>query len=269
MIPQSLPRVSPLGLHAGAVFAFLYLPIVTIAVLSFHDSTVFALPWQGFTTRWYQRAIANPDLLVAFRNSLLLGCGVGATAMMLGTALALAFRMPFRGKPLVLGLILLPVMTPPIVHGVALAMFWRLNDLPLSLYSSAFVGHLTFVMPFVFLTIFPRAHRFDRALEEAAMDLGARPLKVFFVITLPIIFPAILSGWLLAFTLSWDDLVISSFTSGPGSSTLPMVVFSKVRLGVSPEINVLATITITVVTLMIVGVSLWMSRIAKLDKAAA
>ena len=111
----------------------------------------------------------------------------------------------------------------------------------------------------------------DAQMEKrlAAMDLGASPLKVFFVITLPIIFPAILSGWLLAFTLSWDDLVISSFTSGPGSSTLPMVVFSKVRLGVSPEINVLATITITVVTLMIVGVSLWMSRMAKLDKTGA
>jgi putrescine transport system permease protein len=114
-----------------------------------------------------------------------------------------------------------------------------------------------------------RLASFDSSLEEAAMDLGARPVKVFFVITLPIIFPAILSGWLLAFTLSWDDLVISSFTSGPGSSTLPMVVFSKVRLGVSPEINVLATITITVVTLMIVGVSLWMARSERLARTPA
>jgi putrescine transport system permease protein len=110
---------------------------------------------------------------------------------------------------------------------------------------------------------------FDIALEEAAMDLGARPVKVFFLITLPIIFPAILSGWLLAFTLSWDDLVISSFTSGPGASTLPMVVFSKVRLGVSPEINVLATLTIAVVTVVIVGVSLWLMRAGKLAEAAA
>jgi putrescine transport system permease protein len=130
------------------------------------------------------------------------------------------------------------------------------------------IGHMTFSMAYVTVIVNSRLATFDTALEEAAMDLGARPLKVFFVITLPIIFPAILSGWLLAFTLSWDDLVISSFTSGPGSSTLPMVVFSKVRLGVSPEINVLATITITVVTLMIVGVSLWMARMAKLDKTA-
>jgi putrescine transport system permease protein len=131
------------------------------------------------------------------------------------------------------------------------------------------IAHMTFSMAYVTVIINSRLSSFDTALEEAAMDLGARPVKVFFVITLPIIFPAILSGWLLAFTLSWDDLVISSFTSGPGSSTLPMVVFSKVRLGVSPEINVLATLTLMVVTTMIVGVSLWMARRARLDQAVA
>ena len=115
------------------------------------------------------------------------------------------------------------------------------------------IAHMTFSMAYVTVIVNSRLATFDTALEEAAMDLGARPVKVFFVITLPIIFPAILSGWLLAFTLSWDDLVISSFTSGPGSSTLPMVVFSKVRLGVSPEINVLATLTLGVVGAMIVG----------------
>ena len=124
-------------------------------------------------------------------------------------------------------------------------------------------------MAFVAVVIQSRLATFDLALEEAAMDLGAHPAKVFFVITLPIIFPAILSGWLLAFTMSWDDLVISSFASGPGSSTLPMVVFSKVRLGVSPEINVLATITITVVTCIMVGVAWWMARAARLEKAGA
>jgi len=131
------------------------------------------------------------------------------------------------------------------------------------------LSHMTFSMAYVTVVVQSRLATFDTALEEAAMDLGARPLKVFFVITLPIIFPAILSGWLLAFTLSWDDLVISSFTSGPGSSTLPMVVFSKVRLGVSPEINVLATLTIGVVTLIIVGVSLWMARSRRVEAAGA
>ena len=128
---------------------------------------------------------------------------------------------------------------------------------------------MTFSMAYVTVVVQSRLATFDTALEEAAMDLGARPLKVFFVITLPIIFPALLSGWLLAFTLSWDDLVISSFTSGPGSSTLPMVVFSKVRLGVSPEINVLATMTITVVAAAIVGVSVWAARARRLERDAA
>jgi len=129
------------------------------------------------------------------------------------------------------------------------------------------LSHMTFSMAYVTVVVQSRLATFDTALEEAAMDLGAKPLKVFFLITLPIIFPAILSGWLLAFTLSWDDLVISSFTSGPGSSTLPMVVFSKVRLGVSPEINVLATLTIGFVTLIIVGVSFWIARSNRSERA--
>jgi putrescine transport system permease protein len=131
------------------------------------------------------------------------------------------------------------------------------------------IRHMTFSMAYVTVVVQSRMATFDIALEEAAMDLGARPVRVFFLITLPIIFPAILSGWLLAFTLSWDDLVISSFTSGPGASTLPMVVFSKVRLGVSPEINVLATLTIAVVTVMIVAVAVWMARAAKAAESAA
>jgi putrescine transport system permease protein len=122
------------------------------------------------------------------------------------------------------------------------------------------IGHMTFSMAYVTVIINSRMATFDTALEEAAMDLGAHPAKVFFVITLPIIFPAILSGWLLAFTLSWDDLDISSFTSGPGTSTLPMVVFSKVRLGVSPEVNVLATLTITAVTVVMLGVNWFVAR---------
>jgi putrescine transport system permease protein len=130
------------------------------------------------------------------------------------------------------------------------------------------IAHMTFSMAYVTVIVNSRMATFDTSLEEAAMDLGARPLKVFFVITLPIIFPAILSGWLLAFTLSWDDLVISSFTSGPGTSTLPMVVFSKVRLGVSPEINVLATLTISTVAIVILGGNWFIARAARGNAAA-
>ncbi len=240
MVAGARLRISPLGLHAGLVYAFLYLPIVTIAVLSFHDSTVFALPWQGFTTRWYTRAVANPDLLVAFRNSLVLGCGTGTIAMVLATAMALAFRLPFWGKPFVLALILLPVMTPPIVHGVALTMFWRFNDLSLSLYSSAFVGHLTFVMPFVFLTIFPRVHRFDRSLEEAAMDLGATRTMTFWRVTFPLMRPGIIAGGILAFTLSFDEFLRTLFLTSR-DLTLPLFLWSMVTNDPSPQSSAVAT----------------------------
>ena len=232
--------VSPLAIHAGVVLAFLYLPIVTIAVLSFHDSTVFALPWQGFTTKWYERALANPDLLVAFENSLGLGFATGLSAMILATAMALAFRLPFRFKSLVLALILLPVMTPPIVHGVALVMFWRLNGLPLSLYGSAFIGHLTFVMPFVFLTIFPRAHRFDRSLEEAAMDLGASYIRTFWRITFPLMRPGIIAGGVLGFTLSFDEFLRTFFLTSR-QITLPLFLWSMVTNDPSPQSSAVAT----------------------------
>ena len=171
------------------------------------------------------------------------------------------------------GMVTAPLVMPEVITGLSmLLLFIKAQEVigwPAQRgFLTITIAHITFTMSYVSVVMQSRFSTLDISLEEAAQDLGARPLKVFFVITLPIIFPAILSGWLLAFTLSWDDLVISSFTSGPGSSTLPMVVFSKVRLGVSPEINVLATITISVVTLMIVAVSLWMARAARLEKSA-
>lgn len=233
-------RLSLLGVHGAVVLIFLYVPILTIAILSFHNSTVFALPWQGFTVQWYTRAIANPALLDAFRNSLLLGLGTGFAAMALGTAMALAFRRPFWGKPIVLGLILLPVMTPPIVHGVALAMFWRLGGVPLSLYSSAFVGHVAFVTPFVFLTIFPRVYRFDRSLEEAAMDLGASRTMTFWRVTFPLMRPGIIAGGVLAFTLSFDEFMRTLFLTSQ-ELTLPLYLWSMVTNDPSPQSSAIAT----------------------------
>jgi len=248
---------SLLALHAGTVLTFLYLPIVVIAALSFHDSTVFALPWQGFTTKWYQRAIANPALLDAFGNSLLLGLATGTAAMVLGTAMALAYRAPFWGKPLVLALVLLPVMTPPIVHGVALSMSWRLGGLPLSLYGSAFVGHLTFVMPFVFLTIFPRVHRFDRSLEEAAMDLGATRTMTFRRITFPLMRPGIIAGGVLAFTLSFDEFLRTLFLTSR-ELTLPLFLWSMVTNDPSPQSSAVATM----ITVFSIGCLVLWSRFA-------
>jgi len=208
-------------------FAFLYIPILSMVVFSFNASKLVTV-WDG----------ANSPTLKWY-YALLNNEEILDAAWITGLSLLLLF------------VALEQLIGWPAGRGI----------------TTMTIGHMTFSMAYVTVIVNSRLASFDTALEEAAMDLGARPFKVFFVITLPIIFPAILSGWLLAFTLSWDDLVISSFTSGPGSSTLPMVVFSKVRLGVSPEINVLATLTLAVVTTMIVGVSLWMARRARLDKA--
>jgi len=237
-----------LGLYAAALLAFLYLPILVMTVFSFHDSTMNSLPWQGFTLRWYVQAIQNPDLLLAFRNSIGLGLMTALAAVVLGTAMALAFRLPFRGKTIMLTVILLPVMTPPIVHGVAFIMFWQASGLRLSLLGSTFIGHVTFVIPFVFLTIFPRIHRFDRSLEEAAMDLGATHMMTFWRITFPLIRPGILAGGVLAFALSFDEFLRTLFLIGP-DVTLPLFLWSMVTNDMSPQPNAVAAM-ITVVSLV-------------------
>ncbi len=254
----------------GFGFAFLYIPILSMVVFSFNASKLVTV-WDTAnspTLKWYYALLNNEEILDAAWISLKVAVINASGSVILGTlaGFGLARFSQFRGRFTLNAMTTAPLVMPEVMF-VALE---QLIGWPAGRgITTMTIGHMTFSMAYVTVIVNSRLSTFDTALEEAAMDLGARPVKVFFVITLPIIFPAILSGWLLAFTLSWDDLVISSFTSGPGSSTLPMVVFSKVRLGVSPEINVLATITITVVTLMIVGVSLWMSRMAKLDKTGA
>jgi putrescine transport system permease protein len=228
-------------------FAFLYVPILSMVVFSFNASKLVTV-WDSVnspTLKWYYSLFHNEEILDAAWISLKVAVINASGSVILGTlaGFGLARFTRFRGRFTFNAMTTAPLVMPEVITGLSLLLL------------------------FVTVVVQSRLATFDTALEEAAMDLGARPVKVFFVITLPIIFPAILSGWLLAFTLSWDDLVISSFTSGPGSSTLPMVVFSKVRLGVSPEINVLATLTIGFVTLIIVAVSLWMARTAKLEKA--
>jgi putrescine transport system permease protein len=204
--------------------------------------------------------------------ALINACGAVILGTLAGFALA-RFRR-FRGRFVLSAMTTAPLVMPEVITGLSLLLLFVALEQAVGWpagrgITTMTIAHMTFSMAYVTVVVQSRLATFDMSLEEAAMDLGARPLKVFFVITLPIVFPAVLSGWLLAFTLSWDDLVISSFTSGPGSSTLPMVVFSKVRLGVSPEINVLATITISVVTIIIVGVSLWMARSSRIAKAVA
>jgi len=257
--------------------AFLYIPILSMIVFSFNASKLVTV-WDSAhspTLKWYFSLLNNEEILDAAWISAKVAVINASGAVILGTlaGFGLARFHQFRGRFTLNAMTTAPLVMPEVITGLSLLLLFvameQLIGWPAGRgITTMTIGHMTFSMAYVTVIVNSRMATFDTALEEAAMDLGARPVKVFFVITLPIIFPAILSGWLLAFTLSWDDLVISSFTSGPGTSTLPMVVFSKVRLGVSPEINVLATLTITVVTAAIIGVNWFVARANKLDAAA-
>lgn len=259
-------------------FAFLYVPILSMVVFSFNASKLVTV-WDTAhspTLKWYYSLLQNDEILDAAWVSLKVAVINASGAVILGTLAGFGLaRFPrFRGRFTLNAMTTAPLVMPEVITGLSLLLLFvgmqQLIGWPAGRgITTMTIGHMTFSMAYVTVVVQSRLASFDTSLEEAAMDLGARPFKVFFVITLPIIFPAILSGWLLAFTLSWDDLVISSFTSGPGSSTLPMVVFSKVRLGVSPEINVLATLTLGVVSLMIVAASVWMARARKLERSEA
>jgi putrescine transport system permease protein len=247
-------------------FAFLYVPILSMVVFSFNASKLVTV-WAGFSTKWYVSLFSNDQMLDAARLSLQIASINATGAVILGTVagLVLARFGRFKGRTMLSGMTTAPLVMPEVITGLSLLLLFvameQLFGWPQGRgVTTITLAHITFSMSYVTVVVQSRLTTFDEALEEAAMDLGARPAKVFFVITLPIILPAIISGWLLAFTLSWDDLVITSFVSGPGSTTLPMLIFSKVRLGVSPEINALATILVLIVTLGIVASAIWMQR---------
>ncbi len=234
-------------------FAFLYIPIVSLIVYSFNESRLVTV-WGGFSTRWYGALFRNEQILNAAWLSIKVAVLSATLAVVLGTlaGMALARFGPFKGRTLLSGLTTAPLVMPEVITGLSLLLLFVTMEQLLGWpegrgLTTIVISHITFTMAFVTVVVQSRLAQMDDSLEEAAMDLGARPHKVFFLITLPIIFPALLSGWLLAFTLSLDDLVITSFVAGPGSSTLPMVIFSKVRLGVSPDINALATILVAIV----------------------
>jgi putrescine transport system permease protein len=251
-------------------FAFLYVPIISLVVFSFNESRLVTV-WGGFSTKWYGALIQNQQILDAAWLSLKVAAVSATLAVVLGTfaGMILARFGPFRGRTLLSGMTTAPLVMPEVITGLSLLLLFvtleQLIGWPAGRgMTTIIIAHVTFAMAFVTVVVQSRLAQIDESLEEAAQDLGARPAKVFFLITLPIIFPALLSGWLLAFTLSLDDLVIASFVAGPGSSTLPMVVFSKVRLGVSPDINALATILVAVVAVGVVIAGIAMSRQQKL-----
>jgi len=247
-------------------FLFLYVPIVSLVVYSFNESRLVTV-WGGFSTKWYAALLQNQQILGAAWLSLKVAALSATIAVALGTlaGMVLARFGPFRGRTLLSGLTTAPLVMPEVITGLSLLLLFvtmeQLIGWPAGRGMTTIVlAHITFTMAFVTVVVQSRLAQIDESLEEAAQDLGARPAKVFFLVTLPIIAPALLSGWLLAFTLSLDDLVISSFVAGPGSTTLPMVVFSKVRLGVSPDINALATILIAIVAVGVVIAGVAMSR---------
>jgi putrescine transport system permease protein len=237
-------------------FAFLYLPIVLLIVFSFNASKLVTV-WGGFSTRWYVSLFNNQGLMDAAWVTIRVGLMSATVATVLGTmgALALTRYTRFRGRVLFSGMIFAPLVMPDVITGLSLLLLFVAVGLDRGLLTVT-LAHITFTKCFVAVVVQSRLISLDRSLEEAAMDLGAPPMKTFFQITLPIIMPAIVSGWMLAFTLSLDDLVVASFASGPGATTLPMKIYSQVRLGVTPEINAACTLLIAVVTLGVIAASI-------------
>lgn len=240
-------------------YAFLYIPLLSVIVYSFNDSRL-ATVWGGFSTRWYGELLKNEQILDAALLSLRIAVIAATLATIFGTmaGLALARFSRFRGRTLFSGMITAPLVMPEVITGLSLLLLFvslqQFIGWPAQRgFMTITIAHTTFAMAYVTVIIQSRLSGMDQSLEEAAMDLGGRPFRVVFDITLPLIAPAMIAGWLLAFTLSLDDLVIASFVSGPGGSTLPMVIFSKVKLGVTPDINALATLIILFVS---VGVTL-------------
>jgi putrescine transport system permease protein len=247
-------------------FAFLYVPILSMIVFSFNESKLVTV-WGGFSLKWYGELFSNRAMLdaawLSLRIAALTACGATAIGTMAGLVLARFGK--FQSRTLLSGMVTAPLVMPEVITGLSLLLlFVALAPLPFVPdergFSTIAIAHITLTLSYVTVVVQSRLSTMDDSLEEAAMDLGARPMKVFFAITLPIIAPAMISGWLLAFTLSLDDLVIATFAAGPSTNTLPMMIFSTVRRGITPEINPLATIMVGIVTIFVVIAGVTMSR---------
>ena len=254
----------PVAMSLG--FVFLYAPIVSLIIFSFNKSKLVTV-WAGFSTQWYGELLRNDQILQAAWISLRIATLNATAAVVLGTiaGFVIARFRRFRGRTLFTGMVMAPLVMPEVITGLSLLLLFVAMEAAFGWpagrgFMTITIAHITFSMAYVAVIVQSRLTDMDESIEEAALDLGARPAKIFFQITLPIIAPALVAGWLLAFTLSLDDLVIASFVSGPGSSTLPMVIFSKVRLGVSPEINALATILVAVVAIGTIIAGLLLAR---------
>ncbi|MDE8555362.1 spermidine/putrescine ABC transporter permease PotC [Pantoea vagans] len=246
------------GSFMAIIYAWFYIPIVILIVNSFNASR-FGINWQGFTTRWYSLLLNNDSLIQAAQHSLIMGVLSASGATLIGALTAVAlFRYRFRGKPFVSGMLFVVMMSPDIVMAISLLVLFMLLGISLGFWSLLF-SHITFCLPFVVITVYSRLKGFDVRMLEAAKDLGASETTILRKIILPLAMPAVAAGWLLSFTLSMDDVVVSSFVTGPTFEILPLKIYSMVKVGVSPEVNALATI-LMMLSLLLVAASQWLLR---------
>ena len=247
------------------VYVFLYLPIVVLVVYSFNDSRMVTV-WGGWTLKWYGAVVHDSEVISGLTLSLKVALATATTSVVLGTlaAFALVRYRRFHGKSLLNFMINIPLVMPTVVIALALLMFFvtvqKTLGFPQKGFFTIFVGHTVMAISYAAVVIQSRLKEMDKSIEEAAMDLGARPFQVFMLVTLPSISQALVSAWLLAFSLSLDEVVISAFLSGPGNTTLPVVIFSRARLGLSPTINVVGAITVYLVVVAVAISSLLIAR---------
>jgi putrescine transport system permease protein len=237
-------------------FAFLYIPIIIVIIFSFNESRLVTV-WAGFSTRWYAGLLSNAPLMEAAWTTLSIGLIAATLATVLGTLAAVSLTRlgAFRGKALLAGMVYAPLVMPEIIMGLSLLLLFVAVGLERGFWTIV-LAHATFTMAFVTVIVQARLVTLDRTLEEAAQDLGCTPLQAFMQVTLPLIAPSVAAGFLLALTLSFDDLVIASFVSGPGATTLPMRIYGQARLGVTPEINAICSILVLLVSIAVVFASL-------------
>ena len=249
----------------GLGYLFLYLPIITLVIFSFNESQMVTL-WSGFSTKWYGELLKDEEILRATALSLKIALMTATASAILGTfaAFVLVRYKNFFGRPLFNGMITAPLVMPEIVIGLSLLLFLvsiqKAIGWPERGTMTIWIAHTLVGMAYATVSIRARLSEVNRSLEEAAMNLGCTPVKVFFLITLPLIAQSIVSAWLLTFTVSLDDVILSAFLSGPGSITLPLVVFSRARLGLNPEVNAIATVIIVLVSIGVIAASIYMTR---------
>jgi len=256
-------RLGKTWLIAG--YAFLYLPILTLIIFSFNDSRMVTL-WGGFTFKWYGVIAHDSEVVNGFILSMKIALMTATASVVLGmfAAFAMVRYKSFFGRTSFFAHINAPLVVPEVITGLSLLLFFvmceRLFGMPERGMFTIWAGHTSFGLSYAAVIIQSRLVEMDKSLEEAAMDLGCKPFQVFYLVTLPLIAQSLMAAWLLTFTISLDDVVTTAFLSGPGSTTLPLVILSRARLGLDPTVNAIATITVAVVSVGVVAGSLWMSR---------